>query len=138
MWPSRSGSGSSAQTCWCWAGTPSSTDVGVQASAPTYPLPPPTHTYVHPLTNQAPTLTAILAPTHMPALFRPSALWRPVGMFLGARPLGNPIVQQLSIGRDIMIVVGNGIAFGNWHLNANAYGFSIVVGQVSVCARVCA
>jgi hypothetical protein len=30
----------------------------------------------------------------------------------------------------VCIIFGNGISWGVWHINANAWGFSIVVGQV--------
>jgi hypothetical protein len=34
------------------------------------------------------------------------------------------------MGRDVCIIAGNGVSFGVWHINGNAWGFSIVVGQV--------
>ena len=50
--------------------------------------------------------------------------------FIRFRPFGNPILNGVQIGRDILIIAGNLALSGVYSLNANLFAHNVIVGNV--------
>lgn len=50
--------------------------------------------------------------------------------FIRFRPLGNPFLNSVQIGRDILIIAGNMALSGVYNLNVNLFANNVILGNI--------
>lgn len=51
------------------------------------------------------------------------------GFFITFRPFGNPVINSINIGRDILVVYGRATLLGCWIITVQAYTAAVAVGN---------
>jgi hypothetical protein len=59
----------------------------------------------------------------------------PTGVFLAIRPFGNPLVNTMQVGREVLMVLGRLTFVGTYVVYAQVRGLSVGVVQVVACDK---